>query len=205
MRREHSRPHFRMCRVLLFFIPALLAFGAAGPLARAAAPASGQVSAEPARPWAILAPAAADILGIPHARLAEEGVLLAGQPSEAELETLAWVGFRTVLDLRLAEEERGFDEAAAARLYGMLYLNLPVTTPSLTGELVESFVTTLARAERPVLVHCGSANRAAGLYAAYLVREGGLPVEAALDRGYELGLRSPELAERLSTLLATGP
>ncbi len=200
MCRRHTRPRARRCRALWFFIPALLA-AAPGPPARAAA----QESTGPARPWAILSPEAADVLGIPHARLAEEGVLLAGQPSEAQLESLGWVGFRTVLDLRLAEEERGFDEAAVVRSYGMVYLNLPVTTPSLTGEFVERFVAALAGAERPVLVHCGSANRAAGLYAAYLVRTAGVPLAAALDRGYELGLRSPELAERLTTLLATGP
>jgi uncharacterized protein (TIGR01244 family) len=152
-----------------------------------------------------LAATADDVLGIPHARLAEEGVLVAGQPSAEHLETLAWIGYRAVLDLRAVEEERGLDEAGTAVAYGLDYQSLPVTLGALDGALIDRVVAALAAAQRPLLVHCGSGNRAAGLYAAYLVKERGVPFEEALERGYALGLRQAELAERLAALLVPGP
>ena len=159
----------------------------------------------PELPWVTLAVPADDVLGIPHARLAEEGVLVGGQPAVEHLATLAWVGYRAILDLRPREEERGLDEPAAALAHGLAYHNLPVTLTSLDGALIDRFVATVATAERPLLVHCGSGNRAAGLYAAYLVKARGVPVAEALERGYALGLRQAELAERLAALLSSGP
>src|SRR5258707_8824598 len=66
-----------------------------------------------------------DIYG-PNATSPEPGVLLAGQPTGEQVQLAAEDGYKTIIDLRTPEEPRGFDEVEAARLTGLVYVNLPV-------------------------------------------------------------------------------
>jgi protein tyrosine phosphatase (PTP) superfamily phosphohydrolase (DUF442 family) len=46
---------------------------------------------------------------------------------------------------------------------------------------------------RQVLIHCGSANRASGMYAVYLGAVKGLSTDEAIARARQAGLREAEL------------
>lgn len=140
--------------------------------------------------------------GIRNASNPEEGVLFSGQPDEAQLGALAEAGYRSILDLRTAEEDRGFDEPATARALGLSYLSLPVSGNTLQDPgIVKRFIQAFRDAERPVLVHCASSNRVGALYYAYLVKEKELPQQEALERARGYGLRSPALVEAIDKLL----
>lgn len=140
--------------------------------------------------------------GIYRAAEVEPGLLSAGQPTAEQLNELARAGFRTVLDLRGPDEDRGMDEAAVVEGAGMTYVSIPVTAETLAEDATfRSFFEAFATAERPVVVHCRSANRVGALYAAYLAAEEGVSVEEALDRGRDAGLRSEELAARVRAYL----
>src|SRR5688500_12691553 len=102
--------------------------------------------------------------GIPNATQPEDGLLLAGQPTAKQLKALAKAGYKTVIDLRLPEEDQGFDEAKAARKADLEYSNIPVMPEILDASTVKFFLTVLGNAQRPVLIHCSSGARAAGLY-----------------------------------------
>jgi len=123
------------------------------------------------------------------------GVLTAGQPSAAQLSQLAQSGVKTVIDLRSPDEPRGFDEPATARAAGLKYRNIPVT-PATLGDQEFDEVRTLLRDEnaRPVLVHCGSANRVGALLVPYLVLDEKRSREDALRIARDVGLRSDDLA-----------
>jgi uncharacterized protein (TIGR01244 family) len=143
-----------------------------------------------------------ETFGIPNATFPEPGVMAAGQPTGEQLQLLAEEGYRTVIDLRPAEEPHGFDEPEAARLNGLAYVNIPVTSQTLDQATVGKFLETMKKAERPVLLHCASSNRVGALYYAWLVLEKGVPAKAAMAKAKAAGLRSPELVEKAEKLVS---
>lgn len=139
--------------------------------------------------------------GIPNASFPEKGILAAGQPTGEQLQVLAEEGYKTVIDLRPDAEPRGYDEAGAAKQNGLVYVNIPVTGATLDRAAIDRFVAELDQAQRPVIIHCASSNRAGALYYAWL-REKGMPREEALAKGKAAGLKSPELIEKVDAALA---
>jgi uncharacterized protein (TIGR01244 family) len=146
--------------------------------------------------------AAAETFGIKNTVQPEPGLLTAGQPTPEQLQEAAKAGYKTVLDLRAPGEDRGFDETKAAEAAGLAYVNVPVTPDTLDQAVIDRFLAALEGAERPVLVHCGTANRVGGVYYAYLVLEKGLSEQEALERARDAGLRSEELGEKVRRLVA---
>jgi len=122
------------------------------------------------------------------------GVLTAGQPSAAQLSQLAQSGIKTVIDLRAPEEPRGFDEPATVRAAGLTYRNIPVTSATLGDREFDEF-RELLRDEnaRPMLVHCGSANRVGALLIPYLVLDEKRSRDDVLKIAHDVGLRSNDL------------
>ena len=59
--------------------------------------------------------------------------------------------------------------------------------------------------EGPVLVHCGSSNRAGGLWAAYLARERGFTIDDAIARGREAGLSRESMIEAVRRVVPPAP
>ena len=136
-----------------------------------------------------------------NAQRPEEGVLFGGQPTEAELEALAAAGY-TILDLRTPQEDRGYDEAAAAERLGLEYHNVPVGGETLAeASTFDRFFELFEQAERPVAVHCASGNRVGGLYYAYLVARRGMSREEALEKARASGLRSDSLRQTIDRYL----
>ena len=141
-------------------------------------------------------------LGIPNAVEAEPGLLIAGQPTAAQIKAAGKAGYRTVLDLRSRIEERGFDEEKVTGKAKMAYTNVEVTPDTLTQSKVLFFLMMLREAERPVILHCSTGNRAAALYYSWLVLEKGMPEEQALTQAQAAGLRDPLLGQAVTTLVA---
>jgi uncharacterized protein (TIGR01244 family) len=146
--------------------------------------------------------AATDTYGIPNASFPEPGVMAAGQPTGEQIQLAAEDGYRTILDLRAPSEAREFDEALAARQNGLAYVNIPVTLDTLGHATIDRFLEAMERAERPVLLHCGSAVRVGALYYAWLVLEKGVAPKEAMKRAEAAGLHSPELTEKVTKLVA---
>jgi uncharacterized protein (TIGR01244 family) len=142
---------------------------------------------------------------LPGEHRPEEGLVFGGQPSEGQLAALAAAGYR-VIDLRMPEENRGYDEAAAAEALGIEYHNVPVGGPTLgDAETYERFFELFESVERPVVVHCASGNRVGGLYYAWLVARQGVPREEAIERARENGLTSERLRETVDAYLDAHP
>jgi uncharacterized protein (TIGR01244 family) len=147
-------------------------------------------------------PSAADIITtvpLPYGSAPLDWVLTAGQPTAAQIGQLGAAGLRTIIDLRPANEPRGFDEPAAARAAGVVYHNVPVTPATLSDAGFDRVREILADPEhRPVLVHCASANRVGALLIPYLELDAQLSAAEALATARRIGLRSDELA-RIAT------
>ena len=143
-------------------------------------------------------PAAADEPGTPrieivNARTPLPGVLSGGQVTEEQLAEAAAAGFRTVVNLRTSEEPLDWNEPARVEELGMRYVSLPIAgAAGVTRDNAEKLARILEKAERPLLLHCGSGNRIGALFAlqAYYL-EGEAP-ETALRIGLDAGLTKLE-------------
>jgi uncharacterized protein (TIGR01244 family) len=128
-----------------------------------------------------------------------------GQPTAEELQAVADHGYVAVIDLRGDDEDRGFDEAAAATAVGLSYATLPIADEAAVnvdnarklGELLAVF-------DGPVLVHCGSGNRV-GALTALLAAEAGADVDQALEAGRAAGLTRLEGMVRKQLETAESP
>ncbi|MGV6493517.1 beta-lactamase hydrolase domain-containing protein [Stenotrophomonas rhizophila] len=120
----------------------------------------------------------------------------AGQPSAAQLHQAADAGVRTVIDLRQPEEDRGFDETAAAERLGLRYVRIPVAgAAGLTEANARALHAALENSQGPVLVHCASGNRAGALLALLQARQGA-SLDQALEFGRKAGMTSLEAPTR---------
>ncbi|SMF78085.1 TIGR01244 family protein [Tistlia consotensis] len=103
------------------------------------------------------------------------------------LPQLKALGFKTVVNLRTAEEDPGA-EAQAAAAAGLDYVSIPVSAKAPTAEQVAAFTTLVEDpAHYPILVHCHSANRVGALWTLYRAGRG-VPPEVAIQEGRTVGM-----------------
>jgi len=80
-------------------------------------------------------------------------------------------------------------------------VTIPMNKPveAITDEQVEQFAHFMDTAERPMVLHCGSGNRVAGLWTVWLVEHEGMDPARALELGAEAGMTGlgPVVKKRL--------
>lgn len=132
-----------------------------------------------------------------------DGVYLAGQPSAADLEAAQQLGIKTVINLRHAHEHGEFDERAHAESLGLAYVSLPWSgAAELTDAIFDRSRELLRSSERPILLHCASANRVGAVWLPHRVLDGGVVYEDALAEARTIGLRTPELEAKARDYIA---
>ena len=199
-----SAPAHVMCGALLAV--ALGAGCAHAPATGGRAAGSGSAPAAAKHPAATTSPAGggpdsahvvALLAGMQNAACPLSGVATGGQPDSSQLVALGNRGYRTVLDLRAANEPRGMDEAAVARAAGLVYHTLPVTPATLADSTFDAFRALAADpGNHPMLVHCASGNRVGAVMIPWLVLDRGWSVERAVATANAGGLRSAEMRDR---------
>jgi protein tyrosine phosphatase (PTP) superfamily phosphohydrolase (DUF442 family) len=130
-------------------------------------------------------------------------IWLAGQPGKDDLEIAKELPIRTVVNLR-AKSEIDWDEQAAVRALGMIYLNIAFQTPEeLTDEVFDAARHALTFEENaPLLLHCASANRVGTIWLAHRVLDDGVAWESALREAEIVGLKSPAFREKAKDYIA---
>jgi uncharacterized protein (TIGR01244 family) len=121
-------------------------------------------------------------------------LFIGGQPTEKALRDLKARGVTTVINLRMPEEmgQIGFDEAALLKELGITYVHIPMRGSAENPygpKQLDTFATAIAAAPGKVLLHCTVAWRASHLWAAYLIRDRGVPVATALAQARSINLR----------------
>jgi uncharacterized protein (TIGR01244 family) len=132
---------------------------------------------------------------IPHVMCVEQNFTTGGQPSANAYAKLAATGFRSVLNLRTAQEGVSLEnEKSAVEKAGMRYINIPVTSsPPTPGQVAEFLTVVKDKSLQPMFIHCASANRVGAFWMIYRVLDQGWPQEKALDEATRIGLTSPTL------------
>lgn len=135
------------------------------------------------------------------------GLFTGGRPSEDDLNAAAASGVKAVISL-LPDGELG-DEAAQVTAREMTFASIPITG---AADLTENNARELGallttHAHHPVLVHCGSGNRAGALLALSAFYVEGMRASDAISFGLSAGLRSlePTVREILTAACAGQP
>ena len=156
--------------------------------------AAGCAKAEP-DPVAVVIPSAVNVKQAGH-------IYVAGRSSPEALERFRERGVETVIDLRRRGEVPASYPEAARRL-GLAYIHLPMASDALTDAQASAFLKAMSeRDQKGVLIQCGSANRAGGMYGLYYREKTHCGVQEAMERAKKAGLRNPELAAALRTYLS---
>jgi protein tyrosine phosphatase (PTP) superfamily phosphohydrolase (DUF442 family) len=168
------------------------------PLAEGERAVPGRTSRSPAAAEPGGAVAAGDLAaiatGLTNGMAPLPGVATSGLPREEDFAALAHAGCRTVIDLCMPGEPRGYDEARVVRAAGLDYVPIPFTRATLSAAQIEEFRRLMRDpARRPVLVHCIAANRVGGIMLPYLMLDEGMSEQEALALARKIGLHSPEL------------
>ena len=112
------------------------------------------------------------------APLAQESAYSTVEPSA--LATLKKEGFVSVINLRLASEPGANVEAEekAAQAAGLKYIALPFDAAAPDAAIVDRFLAAVAtKANQPIFIHCGSANRVGGVWMIKRVLQDGWTIE----------------------------
>ncbi|MBP6059006.1 MAG: tyrosine-protein phosphatase [Nitrosomonas sp.] len=129
------------------------------------------------------------IIPVQNYSRATEQIAISGLIGDGGAQALAAHGFKTIIDLRTATEGTA-DEKALIDLNGMSYINIPMTVAGISEEQLAAFTKAMETAQAPILIHCGSGNRAGAMWASYQIRKGVDP-EVALAAGRKAGMRPP--------------
>jgi uncharacterized protein (TIGR01244 family) len=124
-------------------------------------------------------------------------VATVGRLEPAAVDAARALGFRRMIDLRQADEPGVAEAAARARAIGLERIHLPMPA---TAADIPAFMDRLTpliedAGGYPLLLACGSANRAAAAWALYRARTG-VPARIAIEEGRAAGLTSREALVR---------
>jgi len=132
-----------------------------------------------------------------------QGIFLASQPDLNALNQAKEGGVETVINMRHPDELEAFDEAEVVTELGVDYHNPAWNGPEeLTDEVFDEYRNLLNTEERPILLHCSSANRVGAIWLAYRALDDGLDVDEALAEAKTVGLKSSDYEAKAKEYVA---
>lgn len=117
-----------------------------------------------------------------NARVVDDRLLTAGQPTEGQLREIAAAGFDTVINLAPHDGRTALpDEAGLVRELGMTYFHLPVAWDNPTDADVAAFEQLMLDlpADSHTLLHCAANFRVSAFYGLYAMKHLGWSAEQA--------------------------
>jgi uncharacterized protein (TIGR01244 family) len=123
-------------------------------------------------------------------------VMCGGATTPAAFPELKKLGFQSIVNLR-REQEPGVDipgSKAAASEAGLKYLHIPFDASSPDPKIADTFLAAVTdKANQPVYIHCGSANRVGALWLIKRVVADGWEIPRAAEEAAAIGLTNENL------------
>lgn len=121
-------------------------------------------------------------------------------PGRGDLEQAAREGFRSIVNMREADEKHTLEpeeEERAAVEAGLSYLHHPVSGDDLSDELVDDFRRKISELPAPALVHCASGKRSGAMVMMHIAAERGMSGEEVIRQAESMGFEcdTPELEQ----------
>ena len=137
-----------------------------------------------------------NVPGVTNFARIDTTIACAGATTAAAVPELKKMGYASIINLRMPNEQ-GADldaEAAAAKAAGINYTHIPFNTASPDPAVVETFLKAVtAPANQPAFVHCASGNRAAALWMIKRMEIDKWDADRAGTEAAALGLTNPAL------------
>ncbi len=134
--------------------------------------------------------------GITNFAQVETTVACAGAVTPSSVAAIKKMGFGSIINLRLANEQ-GADidaEAAAAKAAGINFVHLPLNGASPDPAVVDRFLKVVTESgNQPAFIHCASGNRAAAMWFIKRVLVDKWDNDRAAAEAAQLGLTSQPL------------
>jgi uncharacterized protein (TIGR01244 family) len=134
--------------------------------------------------------------GITNYTKVDAVVACGGATDVSALDGLKADGFKSVINLRQATEQGANVEQsqAKAKELGLNYFHLPFNGAAPDPKIVDQFLGVVSnKANQPVFIHCGSANRVGAVWLVKRVLQDGWPVDKATTEAKAIGLTAPGL------------
>ena len=132
-----------------------------------------------------------EISGISTFAQVETTIACGGATRPDAIREIAKMGFRSVINLRLASEQGALveEEGVAVKAAGMNYVHLPFDAQNPDAHLIDNFIAAVtAPGNQPAYVHCAAGGRAASLWMVKRVLADGWDEQRALTEANALGL-----------------
>lgn len=130
--------------------------------------------------------------GIKNFLRVNQQICTGGQPTMDDLAKMKVEGVKAIINLRQPAEYNAEEEAAKAKELGLRYFNIPVALDDLKDAQAEEFLKITADPQnRPLFIHCASANRVGGFWMIRRALVDGWKMEDAEAEARKIGLRSP--------------
>lgn len=139
-----------------------------------------------------------EVPGVRNMTQVEPTIACAGATDASAIPEIAKRGYKAIINLRLSSEAgANIDEGrAAAGKVGIRYIHLPFEIAKPDEAVVDRFIAAVSdTANQPVFVHCGSANRVAGMWMIKRVVADGWDVAKAESEARAIGLSSPVMRD----------
>jgi uncharacterized protein (TIGR01244 family) len=127
-----------------------------------------------------------------------EHICTGGQPSLDDLTRMKAEGIKAIINLRRPGESNfnAEEEAARANELGLRYFHIPVNSNAPKDEQVEEFLKLMRDpANRPVFIHCMSANRVGAFWMIRRVLVDNWKLDDAVKEAEKIGLTNPKTRE----------
>jgi uncharacterized protein (TIGR01244 family) len=137
-----------------------------------------------------------EVDGIRNFRQIESTVACTGAITPESVAGIRDMGFRSIINLRLASEQGANVEieAQAASEAGVQYFHIPFSSGSPDGAVVDRFVEVISdEANDPYFIHCAGGSRAAGMWFVKRAVVDGWDTDRAMEEANALGLSSDNL------------
>lgn len=131
----------------------------------------------------------------PAARIMNEATygayVFGGMPEADDLQAYKDAGVTRVVTLRTPTENEGYDEAATCDGLGLEFVRLPYDPSADDPAAIDAILDEFRKGPGDgTLVHCGSGNRVAILFAVHRVLDDGVDLEQALADAKAVGLKA---------------
>ena len=138
------------------------------------------------------------IAGSTNVTRVDATIACAGATSPEAFAQIKQLGFTSIVNLR-REQEPGADipgAQSAAAAAGLRYIHIPVDSGQPDAKSAEAFLAAVTdKANQPVFIHCGSANRVGAMWLVKRVLVDGWDIPRATAEAETIGLRSPAMKQ----------
>ena len=146
------------------------------------------------------------VAGITNLARVETTVACAGSVTSSAIAEIKKMGFASIINVRQPTEPGADIEGAtaAAKAAGIRYFNIPFNNAAMDPAAVTKFLETIQQpGVQPAFIHCGSGNRAAGMWLVKRVIVDKWDLERAGTEAAALGLTNQPLKTFMLNYIAT--